>query len=279
MRTLSALVEATKDATEKCYVLLLEIDTATGTLYYANCMDNVAFPHGGQVYTSKSFMLDEITRDSGLSFPEASLAVANLDQALSYASLTRSLRGRAVRVKLVFINTATGRAIGTADDYIDLVDGIVELVELMEVAVSLTVLPALALLDRLTPVETYGPACPWVFGDTACGVTPDTKTAQTCDAGTTAVVITDAARTEDAGYWETGYVTLTSGTYIGEQRRVKTSAVGTITLEFPFPSAPAVGVTYTITQGCDKTFETCRDLFENETEYGGYVNMERGATT
>ncbi len=276
MRTLSATIEAAKDATEKAFILLCEIETATGTLYYANSLDNIDFPTGGQTYASKSFVIDEATMDSGFSFPEKVVSVANLDQALSYGSLTRSLRGRELKVKQIFLNTSTGVALGTADDYIDLVDGIVEEVEAMEVALRLTTLPKLAKIDREAPVTTYGPACPWVFGDSACTETPGQETAQTCDAGTTAKVITDAARAEADNYWKNGYVEITSGDYDGERRRILSNTSGSVTLEFPMPGAPDAGDAYTITQGCDKTYDTCDSRFSNTDEFGGCINYDQG---
>lgn len=278
MRTLSETIEAAKNASQKCFLLLCEIETATGTLYYANCLDDIQFPadSDGQVYVSKSFVLDEATMDSGFSFPEKVVSVANLDQALSYASLTRSLRGRAARVKQIFIDTATGLALGDEDDYIDLVDGLVEEVEAMEVAVKITCLPKLAKIDREAPVTTYAPACPWVFGDSACTFTPGEETAQTCDAGTTAKVIADAARSEADNYWKNGYVEMTSGDYDGDRRRILSNTSGSVTLEFPFPGAPATGNTYTIRQGCDKTYDTCESRFSNESNFGGCINYDEG---
>jgi len=48
VRTLDAAITAAKNATSKCVVLLCEITTSSGVLYYANCMDNIIFPVEGR---------------------------------------------------------------------------------------------------------------------------------------------------------------------------------------------------------------------------------------
>lgn len=98
----------------------------------------------------------------------------------------------------------------------------------------------------------------------------------TVEAGSTAVQIVDAAhRTEDAGHWDCGLVTITSGALSGEQRQVSTSDTGEVNLIPPLPDNPAAGVTYTIARGCDKQAKTCWVDHDNWINYGGFKMLPR----
>jgi hypothetical protein len=65
------------------------------------------------------------------------------------------------------------------------------------------------------------------------------------------------------GYFAYGKVSFTSGQNAGFAMEVKTFAPGVVTLAMPLPYPIAVGDTYTIVAGCDKTFATCRDRWNN----------------
>ena len=101
----------------------------------------------------------------------------------------------------------------------------------------------------------------------------DTK-AGTADAGSTATILKDAARTEAEDYWNGGILEMTSGTNDGKRRQILTSVPGTITLLYAFSNPIATGDTYTIKRGCDKSISSCRD-FENEINFGGFISIPR----
>jgi uncharacterized phage protein (TIGR02218 family) len=80
---------------------------------------------------------------------------------------------------------------------------------------------------------------------------------------------TDTGRVEADGYFNGGLITFTSGQNAGHSREIKTFASDTFQLGLPFPYAVAVSDTYEVYRGCDKTFETCRDVFLNGDNFRG----------
>jgi hypothetical protein len=73
----------------------------------------------------------------------------------------------------------------------------------------------------------------------------------------------------NSGYFDYGVMTMTSGLNDGLSMEVKTYLVGQMTLQLPFPYALAVGDTYSLTAGCDRSMVTCRDRFSNLLNFRG----------
>ena len=272
MRTFSSGMTTLVEAAAKKFVNLLEIDTATGMLRYVDMESNFTF--NTYTYVSKSFVFPSVKKDVTLAFNDVTIMVANLDQALDAGVYIHDLRGRGCRVKQVFLNS-NGTPGGTAGEYIDLINGIIEDVVMTDPAAQLRVRNRLALLDRIVPTRTYANTCPWLFGGTECGydAAGHTLAAQTVDSGSTTTDVVDAARSEAANYWKDGVITITSGALSGQWRRILSSSAGHIVVEIPFATAPAAGVTYTIAPGCDRQYATCDGRYSNQANFGGFVNF------
>lgn len=73
----------------------------------------------------------------------------------------------------------------------------------------------------------------------------------------------------DSGYFDYGLLTMTSGASEGLSMEVKSYVPGQITLQLPFPFTVAAGDTYSLTAGCDRSFATCRDRFNNVLNFRG----------
>ena len=107
----------------------------------------------------------------------------------------------------------------------------------------------------------------------------DTKTSQTVDSIPDQLHIVDGARSEGGSgdYWAPGIVEMTGGTTgnIGVKRRiVQSTATGDLFLEARFPSNIQAGDEYTIQRDCGKTLDhDCRDRFQNNSEFGGFVTI------
>jgi hypothetical protein len=74
----------------------------------------------------------------------------------------------------------------------------------------------------------------------------------------------------DSGFFTGGVMTMTSGLNTGLAMEVKAYVPGQITLQLPFPYTVAPGDTYSMTAGCDKSLETCRDRFFNVNNMRGF---------
>jgi len=73
----------------------------------------------------------------------------------------------------------------------------------------------------------------------------------------------------DSGYFDRGVITFTSGPNTGLSQEVKSYVTGQLTLILPMPYTVAVGNTYSLIAGCDKSFPTCRDRFDNVVNFRG----------
>lgn len=118
--------------------------------------------------------------------------------------------------------------------------------------------------------ELYSPSCRANFGDSRCGVN---LTSFTVTGSITSVtnnqVFADTTRAEASGYFNFGKITFTSGNNNGLSMEVKEYTIGKITLVLPMPYTVQVGNSYSLIAGCDKTFATCRDDFNNVVNFRG----------
>lgn len=128
------------------------------------------------------------------------------------------------------------------------------------------------LMQRLahTIGELYSPACRATLGDARCKVAIAGYTVTGSITGITSQrVLKDTTRAEAAGYFTFGKITFTSGQNNGLSMEVKEYMTGVMVLTLPMPKAVTVGDSYTLTAGCDQTFETCCTRFSNATNFRG----------
>ncbi len=66
-----------------------------------------------------------------------------------------------------------------------------------------------------------------------------------------------------SGYFDFGIMTMTSGLANGFSQDILSYVPGQWTLQLPFPYAVAIGDTYKMVAGCDKSLSTCKNRFSN----------------
>jgi uncharacterized phage protein (TIGR02218 family) len=127
----------------------------------------------------------------------------------------------------------------------------------------------------------YQYTCDATFGDRRCTV-PSAAAAYTATATVSAVasprlISVTGIEAFDAGWYSRGLATYISGANTNHATEVRRhSKTGTsVTLEFwqQAPRTPAIGDTLSLTTGCDKFFRTCRDKFNNSSNYRGFPHM------
>lgn len=136
------------------------------------------------------------------------------------------------------------------------------------------VVELLGLMDAYTTsiIEITSPGCRASLGDARCKVnlagSPSFTVTGTIDTADTDFFTLHAAdRTEADGYFDEGRITLHYAT--GDlSYEVKAYIVGTWITKTPF-AYDATGVTYTMTKGCNRTLDTCRDVFNNVVNFRG----------
>ena len=164
---------------------------------------------------------------------------------------------------------------GTDTNWSEVMSGVVGDVQTNEIIMSLKIEDELLSNKRRLPRRRYSATCEHVFCGTDCGLTlSDWKETGTADAGSDTDTIVDAARAEAAGYFDGGYVEITSGDADGEKRQVKTYTVGNIELLVPFTASIAAGVTYDIYPHCQHIFTAkCDTIFSNTDNNGAFKNI------
>lgn len=122
--------------------------------------------------------------------------------------------------------------------------------------------------------RVYAPTCDATLGDARCTVdlTPFTF------AGTVQVVtsrrdFTDSALVNAAGYFDYGILTWLAGLNTGLQMEVKTFLAGNILLQLAMPYEVAIGDTFNVVAGCNKTKAHCKDKFINYINFRGFPDV------
>jgi len=76
-----------------------------------------------------------------------------------------------------------------------------------------------------------------------------------------------------SGTFDYGLMRMESGPNAGFEREVRAYIEGQWTIELPFPYAVNVGDSYSMTQGCDKSFDACLNKFNNVTHFQGEPDL------
>ena len=116
----------------------------------------------------------------------------------------------------------------------------------------------------------YSAACRADLGDGCCQVDLESFTETgTVDSAPSRNMCLDAARNEAGGYFSGGKITFTSGTNDGLSMEIKEYAPGKLVLALPMPYDIEAGDSYVVVAGCDKTFQTCVQKFDNALNFRG----------
>lgn len=118
--------------------------------------------------------------------------------------------------------------------------------------------------------EITQPGCRASLGDSRCQVDlgPFTVTGTIDTCSSDFFTITDTARVEAAGYFDEGVMAITSGSANGLRYEVKSYVVGQWVTKVAV-AYDLTGATYSMTAGCDRKRETCRDRFANVVNFRG----------
>ena len=118
--------------------------------------------------------------------------------------------------------------------------------------------------------QNYSPSCRASFGDTRCGKDlDDFKVTGSITSITNLHEFADTARVEASNYFDQGLITFTTGLNAGLSREVKTFAATVIFCELPFPYVIEIDDEYEMWKGCDKTFATCKNTYNNIIHFRG----------
>ncbi len=240
--------------------------------------------YGGQTFTPTGGTVPRITR--GAIREAGGLEVATLKvtmactpsvllggRAMARAALDGVLDGAGFRLDRVFMATPGGAVVGGLLRF----GGLISRVEPSPSAVVLEVKSALESLNEQLPRHFLRPLCSHALFDVGCGLSrasyqraAQVSTYWVLTPGPTIFGTTLNYNAADPSLVN-GLLTFTSGALAGLARRIReVSTIGQgmpqqiqVTVNDPFPSAPANGDALTVVPGCDKSIATCRDKFMN----------------
>jgi uncharacterized phage protein (TIGR02218 family) len=129
--------------------------------------------------------------------------------------------------------------------------------------------------DRLQrPVgDTYTPECRFDLGDSNCTINLTTLTVTgSVTSVTDNANFGDTSQSAATGTYNYGKLTWTSGANNGASIEVNNWDLPsqTFTLWLPMPNTIQTGDAYSVTPGCDKRFATCRTIYANSANFGGF---------
>ncbi len=196
----------------------------------------------------------------------------NTDRAWSSWLAVSEIRNKRLAVRKVFLDLLTG-----PEHTKILFDGVFHrFSSVTREKATIEFKNRLKTLNRKTGV-LQGIQCTHVFGDEGCKFDENsTKVSnQVVGEGSEVGYILDSARGEADGYWRNGIIIFTDGQNAGEIRSVKNFIFGEnkILLDYSLPNTPAAGDKYDLFQGCDKAYDTCKDRFSNQANFGGCKDL------
>ncbi len=116
----------------------------------------------------------------------------------------------------------------------------------------------------------FSAGCRAELGDARCKVVLGEIThSGTVTEVTSRTVFKDSGRDEEESYFAAGKITFTSGANAGLSMEVKSFYNSEFTCVLPMPYDVAAGDTYDVRAGCDKTFATCVERFDNALNFRG----------
>lgn len=126
-------------------------------------------------------------------------------------------------------------------------------------------------LNQQMPRMLMQPACRWVFGDVGCTIDTSnfTQTGIVSSSSTDLQIIPRSSFSQPEGYFTQGVITMTSGRNMGLSMSVKQYKGGVIVMTRPFLFSVAAGDTFQVVAGCDHTYATCQQKFNNLINFGG----------
>lgn len=132
------------------------------------------------------------------------------------------------------------------------------------------------LFNQYLPRNLYQASCLHNYCDAGCTLleSANTLTAQVVGVGPTARMIPWSGAPANQTTYTLGKLTMTSGAAIGQVRTVKFVGGGVISLSYPLYNVPSAGDTFSILNGCDKTYnsgsgQSCTD-HANTQHYRGF---------
>ena len=153
---------------------------------------------------------------------------------------------------------------------VTLFDGIVSTIDaLTTTQCQLKVKSYLSLLNQPMPRNSWQTSCLHTLFDSGCTLSKAAyQTIGQVGAGSTVNTLNWSGAT--SGYYWQGTITFTSGPNTGLSRTIKLATGSQLMLHLPLPWMPLTGDSFFAYPGCDKTYQTCKNRFNNTANNRSY---------
>lgn len=239
---------------------------------YTSADFNISY--AGNVYSCKNAGIarSEISWQTGLSVddvtiemnPSASDMVGNVTLVQAFRNGT--FDGAEIQLDMAFYTE------GWENDPLILSKVFVGSVNIDEVSgsyVKINVVSPTAGLGGSFPANIYQASCQYSLYGAGCNANRnDFAEYSSVQKGSTKKQIV-CSPTKPDGYYQNGIILFTSGANVNIRKSIKIYTNGLITLSTPLQYVPQVGNTFAVFAGCDKTLSTCKNKFNNLSNFSG----------
>ena len=249
-----------------------QIATDGDTLHFVGFPYNLDFfnyPEGqAQTYISLGITRGLCNREAGIKVNSINVQVDNVNKAMSAWVDSHGLIGKRVVIRMGFRNILTD-----SSSVKIIWDGQIEQVSFQKEKMVASIISRFGTMNYYTG-RRYRIQCPWQFGGILCTLNREGwKTAGMATDGSLNTIIDAVHLTQADDYWNYGYVEITGGGALGGQKRMIKDfdlATNKITTYYNFSEAITAGIKYIAHKGCDHILDTCKNTFNNQTNFGGF---------
>jgi uncharacterized phage protein (TIGR02218 family) len=238
---------------------LLVITLQNGTVWrLTNYPQDLVF--GGSVYSGGQLLFDRgaITSKVGLEVNEVDISLYATDD---FTILGKTLAGFCRTGGFDGATVALYRARHNVTRH--LFEGRVSVVNPSLYSVDLIIKSHLELLNSLMPDQLILPRCSHTVFDAGCNAIKSSVSVNaTAQAGSTLMSIASDLM-QASGYFSLGSLSFNSGANAGLTRTIRAYADGVLDLAYPLEATPQSGDTFTAVAGCDGSYSTCLNRFNN----------------
>lgn len=256
-KELPAQIITQLDAQQKRPVLLLTLGL-TVTIRFCTYKTDIVFPTLGNTFTAKTIGVSGLTQSLEGQIQRVVLKFDNAAGDMAAYANAEDFRGKTLLIQRVYLDE-----LGDSSYYVEVFNGVFE--RPTGTSHRWLTIPATAgkPLSRRTLITPYQRMCPWSFGDdNTCDFDGNADTSVltasgTADSGSTSTLV-DSSLTEANDYWNFGRIEMVKAG-ITYSRRVADFDAGAdrVTFGVQLPVAVDGSTTYTITKGCDQSWDTC----------------------
>ena len=248
---------------------LFQFTLADGvTNYYWAAWDAPTLIHDGIVYTTCNPWLtrSKWSLSNTIEVPSLEIVMRAGDGAFAGgASIKQQIHNGLFDGATMLLSRAYMTTQGAADALgaIALFGGVVGSIAIAPSKVTLTCKGKNNLLDQYAPRNVYQAGCSHNFCDTNCTLNAANYTAGFAVGNGASAIFIPWSGPADAALFANGVIRFTSGPASGQARTIMNATAQGLNLAYPLYEIPNTGDAFTALQGCDKTFATCQNVYNN----------------